>query len=84
MNTRVRGELDTRDAVAAHHIGSRGDDVVLDMDEATIRTALAWLADGLPEPWLLFVPLVFPHPPFGVEEPWYSRHDRSEMPAPAP
>lgn len=68
----------------AMYVGSRGPDVVVDLDEATIRTAESWLADGLPEPWLLFVPLVFPHPPFGVEEPWYSRHDRAVMPPPAP
>ncbi|HET6966856.1 MAG TPA: sulfatase-like hydrolase/transferase [Ornithinibacter sp.] len=68
----------------AMYAGSRGADVVVDIDEATTRTAEAWLAEGLPEPWLLFVPLVFPHPPFGAEEPWYSLHDRSRMPAPCP
>jgi arylsulfatase A-like enzyme len=36
---------------------------VLDFDEATVRTAEDWLADGPPEPWVLFVALVFPHPP---------------------
>jgi arylsulfatase A-like enzyme len=58
------------------------DGVALDFDEACVRTAEAWLADGLPEPWLLYVPLVFPHPPFEVEEPWYSLHARSRMPRP--
>jgi arylsulfatase A-like enzyme len=58
---------------------------VLDLDEAAIRTAEELLAPGtMPEPWLLFVALVFPHPPFAVEEPWFSRHDRSTMPAPTP
>lgn len=55
-----------------------------DNDEATTRTAEAWLADPPPEPWLLFVTLGYPHPPFFVEEPWYSLHDRSAMPAPRP
>jgi arylsulfatase A-like enzyme len=68
----------------AMYRGSRGPDPVVDLDEATIRTAEGWLADGLPEPWLLFVPLIFPHPPYGVEEPWFSQLDRSRMPAPAP
>jgi hypothetical protein len=27
---------------------------------------------------------VFPHCPFEVEEPWFSMHDRRDMPAPAP
>jgi len=66
--------------------GSGGDELVLDGDEATIRTAERWLAEGAPtdQPWALWVPLVFPHPPFTVEEPWFSLHDRSDMPDPVP
>jgi arylsulfatase A-like enzyme len=56
----------------------------LDFDEACVRTAETWLADGLPEPWLLYVPLFFPHPPFEVEDPWYSHHDRADVPLPLP
>lgn len=55
----------------------------LDLDEACTITAEEWLAEGLPEPWVLYVPLVFPHPPFVVEEPWFSLHERRRMPAPA-
>ncbi len=72
----------------AHYHGRRAngpdDSSTLDFDEATVRTATQWLADGLPEPWVLFVALIFPHPPFVAEEPWFSLHDRSAMPAPAP
>ena len=66
------------------YFGSRGDSLVVDGDEATIRTAEQWLADGRPtsQPWLLWVALVFPHPPFAVEEPWFSLHDRAAVPAP--
>jgi arylsulfatase A-like enzyme len=56
----------------------------LDFDEACTRTAEEWLAEGLPEPWILYLPLVFPHPPFEVEEPWFSMHARADMPEPAP
>jgi len=67
----------------AYYHGRRPDDgVTLDFDEACVRTAEAWLAEGLPEPWVLYVPLVFPHPPFEVEEPWYSLHARARMPRP--
>ncbi len=59
-----------------------GDDVVLDFDEATVQTAERWLANGPPEPWVLFIPLVFPHCPFEVEEPWFSMHDRTGIPPP--
>ncbi|MCP5432134.1 MAG: sulfatase-like hydrolase/transferase [Alphaproteobacteria bacterium] len=58
------------------------DEVVVDFDEATIRTAEGWLAERPKEPWVLFVCLTFPHPPFVVEEPWFSLHDRSAMPLP--
>ena len=33
---------------------------------------------------MLFVALIFPHPPFKVEDPWYSLHDPADMPVPAP
>jgi arylsulfatase A-like enzyme len=55
----------------------------IDFDEATVRTAIDWLASGMPEPWCLFVPLVYPHPPFTVHEPWFSLHDRASVPLPA-
>ena len=68
----------------AHYHGRRiSDGVVLDFDEAATRTAETWLAEGLPEPFVLFVALIFPHVPFEVEEPWYSLHDRAAMPPPA-
>ena len=67
----------------AFYHGPRPEPVV-DFDEASVQTAERWLADGLPEPWVLYVPLVFPHPPFEVEEPYYSRHDRASVPLPAP
>lgn len=66
-------------ARAYFHGKRAADGVVIDLDEATVRTAEAWLGDGLPEPWVLFVALIFPHVPFEVEEPWYSLHDRAAM-----
>ena len=54
----------------------------LDFDEAAIQTAIQWLTEGLPEPWVLYVALIFPHPPFEAEEPWFSLHDRADMPLP--
>lgn len=70
----------------AFWIGSAGDEPLLDSDEATIRTAEAWLAEAAPdhEPWALWVPLLYPHPPFVCPEPWYSMVDRSTVPAPIP
>ena len=69
-------------ARAFYHGPRAGDAFCLDFDEACIRTAEEWLAEGMPEPWVLYVPLIFPHPPFEVEEPWFTQHERSAMPAP--
>jgi arylsulfatase A-like enzyme len=68
------------------YFGSRGDSVVVDSDEATIRTAELWIDEGRParQPWLMWIALVFPHPPFTVEEPWFSLHDRALVPEPIP
>lgn len=32
------------------------------------------------KPLCLYLPLVYPHPPYGVEEPYYSSIDRSQLP----
>jgi arylsulfatase A-like enzyme len=38
------------------------------------------------KPLCIYLPLIFPHPPYGVEDPWYSTIDRSLLPhrTPAP
>ncbi len=64
--------------------GGRLDGEPFDFDEATVCTAADWLSEGMPEPWCLFIPLIYPHPPFAAPEPWYSLHDRDVMPDPIP
>src|SRR5262245_37079564 len=68
----------------AHYTGRLDGEQLLTPDEAAVRTAIAWLAEPLPEPWVLYVTLFAPHPPFAVEEPWYSLHERRDMPLPLP
>jgi arylsulfatase A-like enzyme len=38
------------------------------------------------QPLCVYLPLLYPHPPYGVEEPWFSMIDRSKLPPrrPAP
>ncbi len=55
---------------------------VLDFDEACTQTAEAFLAESPPEPFVLFVALIFPHLPFAVEDPWYGMHDPADVPPP--
>lgn len=65
------------------YTGKKGDQTIVDYDEAAIRSAEAWL-DNPPEdkPWVLLLPLIFPHVPFAVEEPYFSMYNRSEVPLP--
>lgn len=63
----------------AYYVGEVPERV--DFDEASIRTAERWLQDRPADrPWMLYVPLLFPHCPFAVHEPWYSMHDRAALP----
>jgi arylsulfatase A-like enzyme len=57
---------------------------LFEFDAATVRTAVDWLTESLPEPWCLLVALMFPHPPFAVERRWYDLYDGVELPAPVP
>jgi len=66
----------------AFYVGERGAVNALDLDEATVQTAIEWLGEEMPEPWVLFVALMFPHPPFTAEEPWFSLHSRADMVVP--
>ncbi len=58
-------------------------DQTLDYDEAVIRSALKWLDCPPDEPWVLFLPLIFPHCPFQVEEPYFSLYDRKAISPPS-
>lgn len=64
--------------------GGTVDDDLFELDAATVATAIDWLTAGLPEPWCLFVPLIFPHPPFTVEGRWFEPYDGVDVPAPVP
>ena len=60
--------------------GLRNSSEAVDYDEAVVRSALKWL-DCPPDdkPWVLFMPLIFPHCPFQVEEPYFSMYDRGKV-----
>jgi arylsulfatase A-like enzyme len=62
--------------------GGPVDAELYEFDAATVQTAVDWLTEGLPEPWLLFVALLFPHPPFRVERRWYDLYEGVDLPAP--
>jgi arylsulfatase A-like enzyme len=66
----------------AHYRGQIPRDIGPDFDEAAVQTATTLLDQGLPEPFVLVVTLFAPHPPFATTDPWFSLHDRSDMPSP--
>ncbi|KAJ5675468.1 hypothetical protein N7462_008365 [Penicillium macrosclerotiorum] len=64
--------------------GRRDASKAVDYDEAAIRSAEKWLECPPDDrPWVLFLPLLFPHCPFTVEEPYFSMYKREEMPPPS-
>lgn len=78
-----------RDAVPSEEIMDRlyykglcPPEEAMDYDEALTRSAVAWLDSVPPEPFCLFMPLLYPHCPWKVEEPYFSMYDRLTMPAP--
>lgn len=55
-----------------------------DMDWVWIQEAIAFLESPPPQPFMLYLPLVFPHPPYTVEEPYFSMYDRGSVRPPLP
>ncbi len=59
--------------------GKREGDLWIDFDEAATQTAIDWLKDKPKGPWCCWVPLIFPHLPFEVEDPWYSMYQPQDV-----
>ena len=58
-----------------------------DSDWANVLGAVDFIRHAPTDrPFCIYLPLGFPHPPYGVEDPWYSLIDREKVPAriPAP
>ncbi|KAF2146931.1 uncharacterized protein K452DRAFT_242151 [Aplosporella prunicola CBS 121167] len=77
--------LEERDSIWSRlfYRGRRDEAEAFDYDESAIRSAETWLKNPPEGPWVLFLPLIFPHCPFTVEEPYFSMYSREDMPAPA-
>lgn len=59
-------------------------DAIVDYDEAVIKSAEQWLnTPPVGKPWVLLLPLIFPHCPFAVEEPYFSMYPRDLLPNPS-
>ena len=53
-----------------------------DIDFFIIQDILKYLDSNLNTPFCLFIALNFPHPPYTVEEPYFSMYDRNKVPTP--
>jgi len=53
-------------------------------DEGCIEACLRYLdrraAEGSDKPFFVYCTLMFPHPPYGVDKPWYGMTDRNALP----
>ncbi len=65
-----RGKLDKGD-----------EDVYCDMDWMVVLGAIDFLHNYRgDQPLCIYLPISYPHPPYCVEEPWYSLTDRNNLP----
>ena len=72
----------------AGKLDPKDEDIYYDGDWANVEGAVDFIKKSSTDqkPFCVYLPLLYPHPPYGVEEPWYSRIDRNEVPPriPAP
>jgi arylsulfatase A-like enzyme len=79
-----RGQPDSDTFYSFYHgkiENKTGEDYVWDDDWAMIEGAIEQIKNH-PEdqPLCIYLPLGFPHPPYAVEDPWYSATDRDTLP----
>ncbi|MBY8986251.1 MAG: sulfatase-like hydrolase/transferase [Candidatus Lokiarchaeota archaeon] len=74
-------ESDNYYSFFAGKLDTKGDDIYFDFDWAIILGAIDFIQayDG-EKPLCMYIALANPHPPYGIEEPWYSIIDRNKLP----
>ena len=66
------------------YFGKKTQEEAIDRDYYTIQKALNYLDSNPKKPFCLYIALSFPHPPYTVEEPYFSMYDREKIPSPIP
>ena len=66
------------------YYGERTEDEAKDTDFNIIKKAINYLDSFPNRPFCLFLGLSFPHPPYTIEEPFFSMYDRNTVPTPIP
>jgi arylsulfatase A-like enzyme len=79
-----RGEpgSDTFYSFYVGRLDTDGADHYHDKDWANVLGAIDLIKRApVDQPLCIYLPLTYPHPPYAVEDPWYSMIDRSKLPA---
>lgn len=81
----LRRGLPGSDTYYSFYVGKialeEGEPFYCDSDWANILGAIEFIKQApKDQPLCLYLPILYPHPPYAVEEPWYSRIDRSMLP----
>ncbi len=63
------------------YFGERTQEEANDIDYYTVQKALEYLDSNLKKPFCLYIAIAFPHPPYTVEEPYFSMYDRESIPS---
>jgi len=76
----AKGTAEFYDMLVGRTAPAPGDSVFYDSDWSCVYKAIE-IVETLPEdqPFCLYLPLIYPHPPYGVEDPWYSSIDRAAL-----
>lgn len=64
------------------YYGERTKEEAKDRDFNVIKKTIKYLESSPKKPFCLFIGLSFPHPPYTVEEPYFSMYDRDKVPFP--
>lgn len=78
-----RGEPggDTYYSFYAGRLDTGGQRCYADHDWANVLGAIDFIKNAPPDkPLCIYLPLGYPHPPYGVEDPWFSAIDRAKLP----
>lgn len=78
-------ESDTYYSFYIGQFDTHGDSIFCNGDWCNVLGAADFIRDyDGDKPLCIYLPLSFPHPPYGVEDPWYSMIERSALPPRAP
>jgi arylsulfatase A-like enzyme len=83
-STEWRGDPETSDQYYSFYVGeidTKGEPYYFDGDWAVVEAAIERIKTyDSDQPFCLYLPLTYPHPPYAVDEPWYSAIDRAAIP----